>query len=118
MGSPPPATSKNEVLKFLSNNNIVTPADNTGNDNNNKKAVMKIAHTNNGNLCIVIPLVLIFNVVTIKLIEPNNDEIEVKCNAKIAKSTLGPEWAWIDDNGGYLLNINNILLYWLDYILN
>lgn len=39
--------------------------------------------------------------VAIKLIAPNNDEIVVKCNAKIAKSTLGPEWAWIDDNGGY-----------------
>lgn len=104
-GSPPPATSKNEVLKFLSINNIVTPADNTGNDNNNKKAVMKIAQTNNGNLCIVIPFVLIFKVVTIKLIAPNNDEIDVKCNAKIAKSTLGPEWAWIDDNGGYHFNL-------------
>lgn len=100
IGSPPPATSKNEVLKFLSNNNIVIPADNTGNDNNNKNAVMKIDHTNNGNLCIVIPFVLIFNVVTMKLIAPNNDEIDVKCNAKIAKSTLGPECAWIDDNGG------------------
>ena len=88
-------------MKFLSNNNIVTPADNTGNDNNNKKAVIKIAHTNNGNLCIVIPLVLIFNVVTMKLIAPNNDEIDVICNAKIAKSTLGPECDWIDDKGGY-----------------
>jgi len=52
---------------------------------------MKIAHTNNGILCIVIPFVLIFNVVTIKLIAPNNDEIDVICNEKIAKSTLGPE---------------------------
>lgn len=63
---------------------------------------MNTAHTNKGNLCIVIPLVLIFNVVTMKLIAPNKDEIDVKCNAKIAKSTLGPEWAWIDDKGGYL----------------
>ena len=52
---------------------------------------MNTAHTNKGNLCIVIPLVLIFNVVTMKLIAPNKDEIDVKCNAKIAKSTLGPE---------------------------
>ena len=46
-----------------------------------------------------------------KLIAPNNDEIDVKCKAKIAKSTLGPECAWIDDNGGYLFNnnYNNIL---------
>lgn len=75
---------------------------------------MKIAHTNNGNLCIVIPFVLIFNVVTMKLIAPNNDEIDVKCKAKIAKSTLGPECDWIDDKGGYLkkyvLLIYNLLL--------
>jgi hypothetical protein len=35
----------------------------TGNDNNNNIAVTKIAHTNNGNLCKLIPLVLIFKVV-------------------------------------------------------
>lgn len=36
-----------------------------------------------------------------KLIAPNNDDIDVKCKAKIAKSTLGPECDWINDNGGY-----------------
>lgn len=80
---------------------------------------MKIAHTNNGNLCIVIPFVLIFNVVTMKLIAPNNDEIDVKCKAKIAKSTLGPEWDWIEDKGGYQIKLFiNILLYCSDYTLN
>ncbi len=39
-GSPPPATSQNDVLKFLSHNNMVIPAVKTGNENNNKKAVM------------------------------------------------------------------------------
>jgi hypothetical protein len=40
--------SKNDVLKFLSVNNIVIAPANTGNDNNNKKAVMKTAQTING----------------------------------------------------------------------
>lgn len=35
-----------------------------------------------------------------KLIAPNKLDILVKCNANIAKSTEGPEWAFIDDKGG------------------
>ena len=104
IGSPPPAGSKNEVLKFLSNNNNVTPADNTGNDNNNKIDVNTTAHTNNGNFDIVIPIVLIFNVVVIKFIAPNNDDIDVKCNANIAKSTDGPECDCTPANGGYTVH--------------
>lgn len=46
------------------------------------------------------PIVRIFNVVTIKFIAPNKLDILVKCNANIAISTLGPECALIDDNGG------------------
>jgi hypothetical protein len=65
-------------LKLRSINNIVTPADNTGNDNNNITAVIIIAHTNNGILLYVIPFVLILYDVAIKLIAPNNDEIDVK----------------------------------------
>jgi hypothetical protein len=38
------------VLKFLSVNNIVIAPANTGNDSNNKNAVIKTAHTNNGKL--------------------------------------------------------------------
>jgi hypothetical protein len=53
------------VLKFLSVNNIVIAAANTGNDNINKNAVINIAHTYNGNLCILIPGALILNVVVI-----------------------------------------------------
>jgi hypothetical protein len=36
------------VLKFLSVNNIVIAAAKTGSDNNNKIAVIKTLHTNNG----------------------------------------------------------------------
>jgi len=73
---------------------------NTGNDNNNKIAVTKIAQTNKGNLCKDIPLVLIFKVVLIKLMAPNKEDTPAKCKLKIAKSTLPPECACIPDNGG------------------
>lgn len=63
-------------------------------------AVTKIAHTNKGNLCKDIPLVLIFKVVLIKLIAPNIEDTPAKCKLKIAKSTEPPECDWIPDNGG------------------
>jgi len=49
-GSPPAFESKNDVLKFLSVNSIVIAPAITGNDNNNKKAVINTAQTNNGTL--------------------------------------------------------------------
>lgn len=50
MGSPPPATSKKEVLKFLSVRTIVIPPANTGSDSNNSTAVTTTAHPNKANL--------------------------------------------------------------------
>ena len=79
------------MLKFLSVNNIVIPPANTGNDNNNKIAVTNTAQTNNGNLCKLIPLVLILSTVVMKFIAPNKEDTPAKCKLKIAKSTLGPE---------------------------
>jgi hypothetical protein len=90
IGSPPPATSKNEVLKFLSVNIIVIPPANTGNDNNNNTAVITTAHPNNANLCKLIPGVLILAIVVIKFTAPNKLLTPDKCKANIAKSTLGP----------------------------
>ena len=49
IGSPPPATSKNEVLKFLSVKTIVIAPANTGNVNNNNTAVIITDHPNNAN---------------------------------------------------------------------
>lgn len=49
-GSPPPAGSKKVVLKFRSVKTIVMAPANTGRDNSNKNAVIKIDQTNNGNL--------------------------------------------------------------------
>jgi len=69
----------------------VIPAPNTGNDNNNNHAVIKTAQTNKGNLNITKPFILIFNIVTIKLIEPKIDDIPAKCKLNIPKSTALPE---------------------------
>jgi hypothetical protein len=78
---------------------VIAPAK-TGRDNNNKIAVMKIAQTNNGTLCKVIPGALILRTVVIKLIAPKIDEIPDKCKLKIARSTDPPECEFNDDNGG------------------
>jgi hypothetical protein len=90
IGSPPPATSKKEVLKFLSVNNIVIAPARTGKDNNNNTAVTTTAQANNTTLCNLIPGDLILNIVVIKFIAPNNELTPDKCNPNIAKSTLGP----------------------------
>jgi hypothetical protein len=77
----------------------IAPA-NTGNANNNNIAVTNIAQTNRGNLCKLIPLVLIFKTVVIKFIAPNKEDIPARCKLNIAKSTEPPECDWILDNGG------------------
>lgn len=69
---------------------VIAPA-NTGKDSNSKMAVINIAHTNNGNLCIDIPLVLIFSAVLMKFTAPNNELTPARCKLKIAKSTEPPE---------------------------
>lgn len=61
---------------------------------------MKTAHTNNGNLCIVIPGVLMFKIVVMKFMAPKIEDIPAKCKLKIAKSTEPPEWYSIDEIGG------------------
>ena len=78
---------------------MIAPAS-TGNESNNKKAVIKTDHTNNGTLWAVIPGALIFIIVTIKFIAPKIEEIPAKCKLKIAKSTEPPECAWIPAKGG------------------
>lgn len=89
------------MLKFLSVNNIVIAPANTGSDNINKNAVINIAHTNNGSLCIDIPGALMLNIVVIKFTVPNIDDIPAKCKLNIAKSTEPPEWKPMLANGGY-----------------
>jgi hypothetical protein len=90
IGSPPPATSKNEVLKFLSVKTIVIPPAKTGNEHSNNTAVIATAHPNKANLCNFIPGVLILATVVMKFIDPNKLLTPDRCKAKIARSTLGP----------------------------
>jgi hypothetical protein len=54
-------------------------------------AVTKIAQTNRGNLCKVIPGALIFKTVVIKFIAPKRLDTPAKCREKIVKSTDPPE---------------------------
>jgi hypothetical protein len=89
------------VLKFLSVKTIVIAPASTGNDNNNNTAVTTTAHPNKANLCNLIPGLLIFNIVVIKLIAPNKLLIPDRCKANIARSTLGPLWLCIPLKGGY-----------------
>ena len=71
MGSPPPATSKKDVLKFLSVKTIVIAPANTGKDSSNNTAVTSTAHPNKANLCNLIPGLLMFKIVVIKFIAPS-----------------------------------------------
>jgi hypothetical protein len=100
IGSPPPAVSKNDVLKLRSVSTIVIPPARTGNDSNNNTAVITTAHPNKASLCNLIPGVLILTIVVMKLIAPRRELTPDKCKAKIAKSTLGPLWLCTPDKGG------------------
>jgi len=100
MGSPPPTGSKKVVLKFLSANSIVIPPARTGRESTSKNAVIKTDHTYKGRLENDIPGILMFIMVTIKLIAPPILLTPAKCKEKIAKSTEGPELAIAADRGG------------------
>ena len=100
IGSPPPEGSKKEVFKFRSVNNIVIAPAKTGNESNNKKAVIKTAHTNKGSRSIYIPAERILKIVLIKLTAPKIELAPAKCKEKIVKSTQDPECAIPLDNGG------------------
>jgi hypothetical protein len=65
---------------------------------------MNTAQTKSGNLCIVIPGVLMLRIVVMKFIAPKIELIPAKCRLKIAKSTDPPEWNSIPDNGGYTVH--------------
>ena len=68
----------------------------TGNDNNNKIAVIKTAQTNKESCEYEIKF-LILTIVTIKLIAPKIEPAPDKCKLKIAKSTPGPDSKKDDD---------------------
>ena len=78
IGSPPPAGSKNLVLKFRSVSNIVIAPANTGRDKSNRKEVTNIDQTNNLTRSKLIAEERILKIVVIKLIEANKDEAPAK----------------------------------------
>jgi hypothetical protein len=90
MGSPPPAGSKKEVLRFRSVRSIVIAPASTGSDRSRRITVITTAHTNRGIRSRRSPFHRIFTTVVMKLIAPKIDDAPAKCREKIARSTDGP----------------------------
>lgn len=74
IGSPPPAGSKKEVLRFRSVSSIVMAPARTGRDNNNNTTVIVTAHTNRGIRSKRSPCQRILITVVIKFTAPKIDE--------------------------------------------
>lgn len=92
-GSPAPAGSKNDLLKFRSVKSIVRAPASTGNLRIKRRAVIandqrKIGRAPHGR-----PGKLASASVTRKFSEPRIEETPAKCNEKIARSTAAPECA-------------------------
>lgn len=100
IGSPPPAGSKNDVLKFRSVKSIVIPPARMGRDRRSRIAVMKIDHVNRVIRAIFIFSVRILIIVVIKLIAPRMDLAPARWIEKITRSTEHPLWAILDERGG------------------
>lgn len=79
---------------------VIAPA-NTGKLKSSKKAVINKDHPNRGIRFIDIPLLRIFNNVTIKLIAPPIEDMPAKCKETIPISTDAPECARTELSGGY-----------------
>jgi len=78
MGSPPPAGSKNLVLKLRSVKSIVIAPASTGRERSSKNAVTKTDQTNKFKRSKLIPGDRILKIVVIKLIAPKIDDIPAK----------------------------------------
>lgn len=100
IGSPPPAGSKNLVLKFRSVSSIVIAPAKTGKESSNKKAVTRTDQTNNLSRSKVIAGDRILKIVVIKLIAPRREDIPARCKEKIAKSTEQPPCPIAPERGG------------------
>lgn len=100
IGSPPPAGSKNDVLRFRSVSSIVIAPANTGRDSNRSRTVSTTAQANSGTRSSRIPFHRMFITVVIKFTAPIIEEIPAKCREKIARSTDGPACARFLARGG------------------
>ena len=65
-----------------------------------RTAVISVAHTNKGILCMVMPGARMLRMVVIKLVAPRIDEAPARCSARMAKSTLASGEPEMLDNGG------------------
>ena len=88
------------MFKLRSVNNIVIAPANTGNESNNKIAVIRTAQANKGIRSKSIPNTRKFPKVLMKFTAPKIELTPAKCNEKIAKSTDLPAWAIFLDKGG------------------
>lgn len=91
MGSPPPAGSKNVVLRLRSVKSIVIAPARTGRERRRRRAVIPTDQTKSGTRSRDISEERILMIVVIKLIAPKIDEAPAKWREKIVKSTLAPE---------------------------
>lgn len=92
MGSPPPAGSKKEVLKFRSVSNIVIAPASTGSESNKRIAVSRTDQTKSGINSMDMPSPFIFAIVVMKLALPKILLTPAKCKEKMPRSTAPPEW--------------------------
>jgi len=99
MGSPPPAGSKNEVLKLRSVSSIVIAPASTGSDNSKRIAVSRTDQTNRGINSIVIPSPFMLVMVVIKLADPRILDTPARCSEKIPRSTALPGWPRVERGG-------------------
>jgi len=78
MGSPPPAGSKNDVLRFRSVRSIVIAPARTGNDSRSRITVIKTDQINRGSRSNRIPGARMLITVVMKLMAPRIDEIPAR----------------------------------------
>lgn len=100
MGSPPPAGSKKEVLKFRSVKSMVIAPARTGRERRSRIAVSRTLQINMGIRSNSIPSPRIFMIVVMKFTEPRILLIPARCKEKIDRSTAPPECP-TTDKGGY-----------------
>lgn len=104
IGSPPPAGSKNDVLKFRSVSSMVIAPARTGSDRSRRIAVTRTDQTNRGMLSILVEADRILMIVVMKLTAPRIEEAPARCKLKIPMSTLGEEWKTLSERGGYTVH--------------
>jgi len=100
MGSPPPAGSKNLVLKFRSVSNMVIAPASTGSARRRSTAVSRTDQAKRGIISKDMPSPRILAMVVIKLALPRMLLTPARCSEKIPKSTAPPGCPRVD-RGGY-----------------